>query len=215
LLRFDPAKFKASYYPSQTIRQTADDFRNTYWHSEELPIDIAGIVELDLKLEIRPVDRLKEFLDIDALLFGNMKGITVDKQDFMNDKAQNRLRFSLAHEIGHYVLHRDVYNNFPYDDPDGWIELTQQIPKEEYDWIEYHANEFAGRLLVARDFLEKDLKKAVKHAESTGFSKWNALDKDRKEFAKEYIASAICKKYGVSQQVIMRRLDREELWPPH
>lgn len=215
MLRFDPAKFKAPYYSSQTIRQKADDFRNTYWHSEKLPIDIEGIVELDLKLEIRPVERLKERFDIDALLFGDMKGIMLDKQDFMNDKAQNRLRFSLAHEIGHYILHRDVYHDFPYDDLDVWIELTQQIPEQEYGWIEYHANEFAGRLLVPRDFLEKDFKEAVKYAESTGFAKWNALDKDRKEFAKEYIASAICKKYGVSHQVIMRRLDKEELWPPH
>lgn len=34
------------------------------------------------------------------------------------------------------------------------------------------------------------------------------------EYAKDYIAGAIAKKFGVSADVINRRLDREKLWPP-
>jgi uncharacterized metal-binding protein len=33
----------------------------------------------------------------------------VDKDAFSNPKQEYRLRFSVAHEIGHLILHPDVY----------------------------------------------------------------------------------------------------------
>ena len=214
MLRFDPTKFKAPYYSLPEIRQKADEFRESYWPSEELPVNISDIIEFELEIEIRPVQRLREFTDIDALLLGDLKGIIVDRDDFMNDRMEYRMRYSMAHEIGHFILHPKIYNNLPYKNVNEWIELIQQLPEKEYKYIEYHAYEFAGRLLVSRGNLEMDFQEAIKYAESMGFTDWNAIDQEQNEVAKDYIATAICKKYGVSDQVIIRRLDKEGLWPP-
>ena len=219
MLNFDPSKFKAPKLSFKDIWQEADKFRGRYWPSEELPINIHDIIDLDLDMEIRSVSRLREITGFDAILLGNLKGIIVDQEDYMNDRMENRMRFSLAHEIGHYILHSDVYRNLPYTDEDGWIELIQNLPEEEYFLIEQHANEFAGRLLVPKDSLVNDLKDSInllqklkKNTELTGFPLRRELSQI--ELAKEYIASNICRKYRVSDQVIIRRLDKEGLWPP-
>lgn len=208
-MKSDPSKFKAPVIRFEEIRKKADDFRKKYWLTGKLPVDISAIIEFDLKLEIRPVSRLRELCDTDALLLGNFKTIIVDRDYYMDDRMENRLRFSLAHEIGHYILHRKIYIDFSYSSEAEWIELLQKLPEDEYRWLEWQAHEFAGRLLVPKDQLKKDFKKAIEYAKS------NAIIfryKGQKENAKEYIASYICKKYGVSGQVITRRLSKESLW---
>jgi len=76
-------------------------------------------------------------------------------------------------------------------------------------WVEQHAYEFAGRLLVPRDKLIEKLNEAVLLAESVGFDAWDTSG----ESTREYIAHAISKFFGVSGQVIEKRLIKENLWP--
>ena len=152
-------------------------------------------------------DRLRESSDIDALLLGNNKGIIVDQEEWMNEKMENRMRFSFAHEIGHYILHENIYKNCSYESPEEWKKFQSMFSEKEHSFVEYHANEFAGRLLVPVERLKEDFQEAVNKGIKEGITEWIGA-------AKEYIASQICRKYGVSDQVISRRLDKEDLWPP-
>ena len=83
------------------------------------------------------------------------------------------------------------------------------LPEEQYSWVESHAYEFAGRLLVPRDHLQSHLDTALSKAEISGLKRW-----DMGVSAREYIASFICRPFHVSADVISRRLEREGLWPP-
>jgi hypothetical protein len=61
-------------------------------------------------------------------------------------KSPGRINFTLAHEFGHYLLHRHNY-------PDG-IECNQQDMirwDSEYGQVEHQANEFAASLLMPLD----------------------------------------------------------------
>jgi Zn-dependent peptidase ImmA (M78 family) len=104
-----PREFKAPFISIEKIRTIADEFRSQYWPQDTIPIDIFKILEFELDIEIRSVLNLKEAGDIDALLLGDLKTIVIDQNDFLNERAQNRLRFSVAHEIGHFVLHSDIF----------------------------------------------------------------------------------------------------------
>ena len=53
---------------------------------------------------------------VEALLVGDLKTIAVDRDVFMDPRAENRLRFSVAHELGHLILHRDVDGKVRIDD---------------------------------------------------------------------------------------------------
>ena len=207
----DPRKFKAPYNPKERIWQEADRLRAAHPAGREIPVKVLDLAEFDLGLELVPVDGLREQLDIDALLMGDLKTILVDKRAFMNPRLEYRLRFSVAHEIGHYILHRDIYDGIKHADAAEWFDYISAIPDVEYGWVEWQAYEFAGRLLVPSDALREEFETAIKSAQAAGYSDWLAVD----EIALDYLATRIAPKFGVSAEVIAKRLRVEKLWPPN
>ncbi|MBI5374044.1 MAG: ImmA/IrrE family metallo-endopeptidase [Candidatus Schekmanbacteria bacterium] len=206
----EPKKFKAPFIKIDDIRAKADAFRSKYWPSNIIPIDIFELIEFELEIEIRPINNLREAGDVDALLLGDLKTIVVDQKDFLNERAENRLRFSMAHEVGHFVLHPDIFSKIQYSSVEEWIDFFQEIPDDEYTWIEQHAYEFAGRLLVPREKLVERLDHSVSIAQTKGFDTWDSSG----ESTREYISPGIARYFGVSEQVIEKRLIKEALWPP-
>jgi Zn-dependent peptidase ImmA (M78 family) len=155
------------------------------------------------------MDGLREQLDIDALLMGDLKSILVDKRGFMNP----RLEYGPSpafHEIGHLILHRDIYGGLKHASVREWFDYISAIPEVEYAWVEWQAYEFAGRLLEPPTPLREAFQAAIHSAQAAGYSDWLAAD----EAALDYIATRIAPKFGVSVEVIAKRLRAEKLWPP-
>lgn len=207
-MAIDPKAFKAPFIDQQRCWQEADKFRQQYWPSGEIPVDVLAIAEFDLDLEIRTITRLKEDADVDALLLGDWKTLIVDQQQYLDDRHLNRLRFSIAHELGHYVLHKAVYDQIPRGSPDEWISFMQNIPDKEYSFIEFQAYEFAGRLLVPEENLKKEFESVLAQTEQSGLPR-NRLT----EAHLAYLCNPLSKSFAVSTDVIEKRLNRERLWP--
>jgi hypothetical protein len=207
-MAIDPKAFKAPYIDQQKCWQEADKFRQQYSPSGEIPVDVVAIAEIDLDLEIRPITRLKEDADVDALLLGDWKTLIVDQQQYVDDRYLNRLRFSIAHELGHYVLHKAVYDQIPRCSPNDWITFMQMIPDNEYSYIEYQAYEFAGRLLVPLEQLTNQFNATLIETESNGINRTKLNDAHL-----AYLCNPISKYFEVSPDVIEKRLTREKLWP--
>ncbi len=127
----------------------------------------------------------------------------------MDDRWQNRIRFSVAHEVGHLILHADLCQAFRPATRDEWIEFVQTVDNDEYFIIEQQAYEFAGRLLVPRDMLLTELKIVKPKVEEAK----RKLPNIGESPLREYVAVAVCRRFGVSDQVILRRIEREGLWP--
>lgn len=206
----DPGKFKAPFIPKDRIWQEADALRAKHPSGRCLPVQVLDLAEFDLGLSLIPVDGLREQLDIEALLMGDLSSILVDKRAFMNPRLEYRLRFSVAHEIGHLILHRDIYTGFKHGTAKQWFDYISAIPEVEYGWVEWQAYEFAGRLLVSSEPLREAFQAAIQSAQAAGYSDWLAAD----EAALDYIATRIAPKFGVSVEVIAKRLRVEKLWPP-
>lgn len=143
------------------------------------------------------------------LLRGDLNTIIVDEREYMDDRMQNRIRFSLAHEFGHYILHSGLVRDFHFEDVEEWVEFMHRVPEEQHKWFEFHAHEFAGRLLVPLEMLTTEFNKWIVKAERSGFRQWDKFG----DAMKEHIADRIARIFGVSQQVIEKRLIREGLWP--
>jgi len=75
----DPRKFKAPFNPKERIWQEADRLRAAHPAGRELPVKVLDLAEFDLHLDLVPVNGLREQLDIDALLMGDLKSILVDR----------------------------------------------------------------------------------------------------------------------------------------
>ena len=106
------SNFKCPYISKDQIWQEAEKFRTEFWPEVTLPIDIEKIVEKRLKLNIEPEHDLLSDFDIDAYLRIDLTGIIVDYNCYMSEKFMNRLRFSFAHELAHFFLHKDIYTSF-------------------------------------------------------------------------------------------------------
>ena len=207
----EPSDFECPYIPKEQIWQKAEDFRADFWPEDPLPIDMEKIVERRMNLNIEPEHNLLSELDIDAYLKVDLTGIIVDHDCYMNEKFINRLRFSLAHEIGHFFLHKDIYSSFSIVDSSAWKEFMKNIPDREYGFFEYQANEFAGRALVPRKRLILEMESCLQKVQEIGLIK--LVTKDPAAVLSS-ISPTLCKPFGISDQVIERRVEREGLWPP-
>ncbi len=198
-------RFKAPYITPEDSWKKADRIRSRYWPGNTLPIDVEEIL-WGVGLRLDPVASIKSAGDIDAWLTGDLTRIVVDLEEYMDDRMQNRMRFSIAHELGHFILHQNLYQKYSFESIKDWINFLQAIPHEQYIYLEQHAYEFAGRLLVPPDRLKKELATAIKKAEKAGFTAWEKSG----NAAIEYIASSICPVFGVSSLVVEKRIIREQ-----
>ena len=207
----DSRKFKAPFIAKERIWNEADQLRAAHPAGRSLPVRVLDLAEFDLGLDLVPVDGLREQLDIDALLVGDLRSILLDKRSFMSPRLEYRMRFSVAHEIGHLILHRDIYAGIQHVTAKEWFEYISSIPDTEYGWVEWQAYEFAGRLLVPPELLREAFKVAIQTAQAAGYADWLNAD----ETALDYIATRIAAKFGVSAEVVAKRLRVEKLWPPN
>jgi len=207
----DISNFRCPYIDKRKIWNAAENFRKEFWSENTLPVDIEKIVENRLQLEIQPEHGLLNDYDIDAYLRIDLKGIVVDYKRYMDERFINRLRFSFAHELGHLFLHKETYATFEIQATNSWKHFMQNIPEKEYGNFEYQANEFSGRVLVPRERLVRELEKCLNLLKKAGSLELIATDPSA---ALALFSPTLRKPFGVSDQVVERRVDREGLWPP-
>lgn len=203
---------KAKFRDDETIRRAADEFRD----SAELrgfdlpPIDVIYIAEIILKLNVIVLPDLFAEQHKDAGLLADLSGIYVDEDAYLawerkNQWVEKRLRFSFAHELAHYLLHREeIFAARPVSTTEF---ITWATTPNQYTSAEYQADEFAGRFLVPLDILQRGYDTQCQKL-SAGGADWRQI-----EGAREYLAKQIAPRFGVTHKVIEVRFDREGFWP--
>src|SRR4030042_3340486 len=205
--------FKCKFIPKDQIWPIAENFRSKYWPSGALPVDIEQIIDSGLNMFVIPECNIREYAKIDAYLRSDFTGIVVDEKQYMDerDRYKSRLRFSFAHEVGHYVLHQYVYSQLKFDSPKDLFNFIMNVPESEYNDFEWQANEFAGRLLVPREALISEIEKIFTLLKENSFLDMLQTESDR---VLERVSPYLCRPFGVSEKVIEKRVQREGLWPP-
>ncbi|QOI98537.1 MAG: ImmA/IrrE family metallo-endopeptidase [Flammeovirgaceae bacterium] len=199
------------HYSFNSIRDKADEVRSQYWKGNKIPVDIDKIIEFGFGLEVRPVAGLKSQLDIEGMLSNDLSVIFVDNNMFSDARFESRLRFTLAHELGHLILHREFYESVEFKSPEDWFKLMEGIDQADLSWYETHANEFAGRLLVPPDHLENEIKSLQEDIEKVyKKAKEQGLGEETDKWVQSFVANKISSKFHVSPQTIETRLRREK-----
>jgi len=184
------------------IGDIASEFWTKYHPSFSLPIPIEEIAEQKLNLKIREQMNLKEDYDVDGFLTSDLTTIFIDFNLYMN--FENRSRFTIAHEIGHFVLHGEIFKNLNINSVDKLNELAIKITDEEYRWLEYQAYSFASHVLVPKNLLFNEIKKRI--------GKIPELEAPE---VLAPIAQDLLNIFQVSGEVILRRLEKERVVKPN
>lgn len=197
-------KFKAPYYSYEDLRNAADEFLREYHPQGTILTPIEEIVEFQLGMDIVPIPGLHDVIETDGFTTSDLREIHVE--EYLYDHVPNRYRFTLAHEVGHVILHGDLFRTQSFHSIAEWKAFLNSIPEREHGWLESHAYSFAGLVLVPREHLEKETRQCVDTvlAEGVDFERYWHL-------VWQQVAAELAQRFAVSAGVIERRLRYDDI----
>jgi len=196
---------KIEFLSEEFIAARAAEFLNKYHPSNTIPIPIDQIAECDLRLSICYSHDLERTFNIVGFLSSDMRELTID-YSVLFQQPTPRFRFTIAHEIGHMVLHREIYESARFSTTDEWKIFINSFSEKDHSRLEYHANRFAGYLLVPSVHLRVELESLKE--EISNLVDNTVLDQDR---IWEIIYEELGKRFEVSKEVIRIRIDNDHL----
>lgn len=128
------------------VNRQANEFLQKFNPSGILPVPIEEIVELQMHIALVVVPGIKNLLGIDAFINSDFSQITIDEYAYEN--YAERTKFSIAHEIGHSIMHAEWFKNNGPKNLDDYSTFHERINQESYKYLEIQANTFAGFVLV-------------------------------------------------------------------
>lgn len=179
------------YLSREKIEEKTEEVLEKCWGGD-FPIDVEMICD-NLEIGILPIPGLSKTFRVDAFISADFKSIYVDECEF--EKNSNRYRFSVAHELGHYILHQK-YCPSSAKDLKTWFEVFNKFTN---NYAEFQANHFAGSLLVP----ELELIRVLNDEFDGSFIKnyWYASINE-----KSMVLMRLRKYFSVSDEVIARRI---------
>jgi Zn-dependent peptidase ImmA (M78 family) len=160
------------------LERRAVELLEKYGHGKP-PIDVVRLCQ-QLNIELA-VEELED--EISGVLMVQEQPVIVVNRSH----SRARQRFTIAHEIGHFVLHRTPKDAVFVDR--AALQFRNQVSSKGLDPNEVAANHFAAALLMPHSMLEADLR---------------SID----ESITAVHVIRLAKKYGVSEQAMNIRLAR-------
>ena len=134
----------------EMVKAKVDDFVckiNNYYSTKELP-------SFDANPEQLLFDAGYDMEEADLSSTGHIALIDLKNRNVIIDKSQinnnRRRRYSLAHELGHAILHSNL-NISVFEESGQTFSMTAVASESKFRWLEHHANYFASCLLMPQD----------------------------------------------------------------
>lgn len=180
------------------VTRASGEFLQKYNLSGKLPVPIEEIVELKMGIAVVVVPGIKHLLGVDAFINSDFSQITIDEHAYT--AYPERTKFSIAHEIGHLVLHAEWYKARGPKTIDDYLTFYDRIDREIYKYLEIQASTFAGLILVPREaLLEKLQVKLGRTPSNENLELMIPVFQDLLEV------------FQVSGEVLLRRMQREKI----
>lgn len=153
------------------------------------PVDVASIAEhYDIEVKLERVDD-----DLSGFLLRDDSGTAIIGAN--RNHHENRRRFTIAHELGHFLLHEAERVHLDSRASGYALQLRSPVSATGENVNEREANLFAAEVLMPAKFLEKDLRAS---------GSVDLLDDDEKV---SKVLKSLAKKYKVSVQALTIRLN--------
>jgi Zn-dependent peptidase ImmA (M78 family) len=185
------------------IGDRAYEFLRTYHPSFELPIPIEEIVELQLGLDIVPMPNLLDIYRIDGFLTSDRTAIYVDEGQYR--EQYGRYRFTLAHEVGHFYMHKEYFESYSFTSVNEYVEFVQSVDRKLIGRYEVQGMLFAEQVLVPEDQLLSVIGEVI----TSNIDVISIVSKFDGVIV-PYIAKGISKPFQVSSDVIECRISHLE-----
>lgn len=139
--------------PLWQVQRTASEFLKKYHPSGAVPIPIEDIVELQLNIRIVLINGLVRDFGVNAFITQSFETVVIDESMYM--RQPERIRFTIAEEVGHLFLHRTWYKKSGPKDAGDYLAWQAQIDGKLFDYIERQARTFASMVLMPEEVIVK------------------------------------------------------------
>jgi hypothetical protein len=215
----------------QEVQSLLGGFAENIREVSEPPVPVDEIAELHLELilEIKDMRSLFQFGDVHGAIWFKQRTIGIEKSldPSVDPSRLGRYHFTLAHEIGHWCLHRNYFLNDAsqqrlFDDGSPMPDVVCRSSQSKQP-VEWQADAFAAELLMPRQlmhvawmrFRDGDERPAVVKdllAEATGRDlryRGRAAEtgKDRELAVKEAFCHPLAEEFQVSREAMRIRLE--------
>jgi len=207
---------KVPWIPKERIEHSAlgiiADYQDMIGHTISPPIPVEDIIEryLEVNLSFEDLEEKLGMEDVLGATFIKLRLICINEK-LLENKSEGRLIFTCAHEIGHWVLHRQFINVAGRSDPQK-NGIVCRIKNSRHP-IEWQADYFAACLLMPEKETINAFRKVcgtealvVNNVQSSFGSTSLYIDPCIENWP--YIAAMVCEAGGfnVSKQAMIIRL---------
>jgi len=181
------------------IHLSADSFLQKYHHTLDIPVPIEEIIEQKLDIQILSIKGFESGCEVSGSLSKDFKTILIDEDEF--ERQIQRARFTLAHEVGHSVLHHQLFTQSGgFNDLDSFIKFQNNLIDKDYKKLEIQAYRFAEEIIFPREKLKKIIEEEVKVL--GGLPSLNVNDLNS-------ILSKICQEFDASERAVFNKIKRD------
>ena len=196
------------YLSYEQIAKIAEEFLNKN-SVKSIPVPIEDIIDINYNIDIIPILELYTIGGVVGL--SECSSISVD--EFIYNKRPYRYRFTLAHEMCHFIFHKEYHRKCKFNSITKWKDVYEEIDESDRSKLEFQGYAFGGLVLVPRHelitYVKKSLPKIkplVQEAQKKGVEREHYLS-----YAKEELAAILSRVFEVSTEVLTRRIDYDKL----
>lgn len=172
------------YIHPEDSRNRADAFLAEHNREGVLPLPIWSIVEFILDINIVPIPGLQDRIGTVGFITSDLTEIDVDLD--VAERYAARFRWTVAHEVGHVLLHRRLYEAQAFSTPDEWKRWIGSIPDRLYRSLEIQANTIAAQLLMPLPQLTRCFEEVVGMAAAHGVDWRDGPDTVYRQLARKF-----------------------------
>ncbi|MCX6577005.1 MAG: ImmA/IrrE family metallo-endopeptidase [Candidatus Aminicenantes bacterium] len=202
---------RVPYRSYEEIGNISFSFLKEHGLDQEIPVDVEAILEFKLNVGIIPTPGYQQNHSVEGSLSLDMRTIYVDEHVYRS--VETRYRFTLAHELGHIVLHKSIFRGIRVDSIIDWKGIYKTIDENVYFALEKQAYDFAGLILVPSHHLKSRFLRLISEsklkfadAKQRGVTKEKTLD-----FFKTNAIFRLARIFKVSTDVMEKRIDKDNL----
>lgn len=176
-----------------------------------VPVPIEYLIEFNLNINICLIDGLMEGWEIEGWTTSDLATIQMDTSIFSH--REQKARCILAHELGHVILHKDIFKNYQFRTTEEWKKFYTNVTDKSYAWLESQAQNFAGLLLVPKMHLEGEFKKFVKENKlKFKEAKNSSIPEDAyKDYFIDVVSTKLAETFNVTKEKIENRIGKSGL----
>lgn len=195
------------YITPGDVERRATEFLDQHHPRRTFPVPVDVIAESAFGIHLTPCTGLDEVAEAHGFITSDLSEIIIDR-GVWDCPVQHRFMSTIAHELGHLVMHADLYRSLSFSTVEEYVAFRRDTDPADLNWLEKHANWFMGRVLAPSREIRQFYEERIEQCARRGLA---VTPPD--QAVVEFVVRGLAQHVQVSEGLARIRLGQEELVP--